>query len=351
MNILFFILFFISFICLIIGLINPSIFVRFLKERATRKSTAIIFGVSALAFFILFAMMIEPTTQTRQAKKENVQKTEKATEEKPSWYGKTYKITTIDKQEGEEDYDVDSVRAWPSYDDKSSVLFELTNNESVSLIGYNSEYDYCQVKKDKQDGWIACVWIQNLPNKMADYWDDWEKEKEEVSEPEPETEEVEKNKQPIKQSTETEEQTAEQSTETTKTKVEQSTQPKEEAEPEPEPQTDRDKMIEIFKEEASAKWGDDYEMVKHTIKKQTEAYDWVIKNAKYSNILKRAKQKWNNDYEMVKHEYKKQVEAYEWINQQTAHPEIMTRAKQKWGDDYEMVKYEYEKQVKAYEAL
>ena len=115
--------------------------------------------------------------------------------------------------------------------------------------------------------------------------------------------------------------------------------------------TGRDKMIEIFKKNASVKWGSDYAMVNYEVKNQTEAYDWVIKNAKISNILANAKEKWGNDYSMVKYEYEKQVEAYEWINQQTEYPEIMTGAKQKWGEDYSMVKYENEKQVEAYKSL
>jgi len=129
--------------------------------------------------------------------------------------------------------------------------------------------------------------------------------------------------------------------------------PVEETEPTPAPETktQRDTMIEIFKANALKKWGDDYAMVNYEVKKQTEAYDWVIKYAKYSAILEKAKQEWDNDYAMVKYEYEKQAEAYGWINQQTAYLEIMAKAKQKWGDDYAMVKWEYEKQVEAYEAL
>jgi hypothetical protein len=128
--------------------------------------------------------------------------------------------------------------------------------------------------------------------------------------------------------------------------------PKTETEkPAPETKIDRDKMIEIFKANASAKWGDDYQMVKYEIKEQTEAYDWVIKYAEYSDILERAKQKWGNDYVMVKYEYEEQLKAYNWINQQKTYPEIMKKAKQKWGVDYVMVKYEYEQQVSAYEWL
>ena len=121
--------------------------------------------------------------------------------------------------------------------------------------------------------------------------------------------------------------------------------------PAPETKIQRDTMIEIFKANALTKWGSDYEMVSYEIKQQTEAYDWIIKNASYADILTRAKQKWADDYTMIKYEYSQQADAYEWINQQTAHPAIMAQAKQKWGNDYTMVEYEYKKQVKAYESL
>ena len=121
--------------------------------------------------------------------------------------------------------------------------------------------------------------------------------------------------------------------------------------PAPETKTQRDTMIEIFKANALTKWGSDYEMVSYEIKQQTEAYDWIIKNASYADILTRAKQKWADDYTMIKYEYSQQADAYEWINQQTAYPTIMAQAKQKWGNDYTMVEYEYKKQVKAYESL
>ena len=128
--------------------------------------------------------------------------------------------------------------------------------------------------------------------------------------------------------------------------------PKTETEkPGPETKIDRDKMIEIFKKEALAKGGGDYEMVNYTVQNQTQAYDWVVNQTKYPEIMARAKSKWQNDYEMVKYTYENQVEAYEWGLSQTAYPDIMARAKQKWGGDYEMVKYEYENQVEAYKAL
>jgi len=121
--------------------------------------------------------------------------------------------------------------------------------------------------------------------------------------------------------------------------------------PTPKRNIDREKMIDIFKTNALKKWGNDSRMVNYEVNKQTEAYDWVIKQTKYPDIIERAKQEWADDYAMVKYEYEKQSEAYNWINQQKAYPKIMNMAKQEWADDYAMVKYEYEKQVAAYEWL
>ncbi|MFC1612729.1 hypothetical protein ACFL23_00140 [Patescibacteria group bacterium] len=116
-----------------------------------------------------------------------------------------------------------------------------------------------------------------------------------------------------------------------------------------EPKSDRDKIIEIFRAEALAQWGNDYEMVNYEVENQTEAYDWIVKQTAYPAIMTKAKQEWDNDYGMIKYEYENQVEDYEWINRQTAYPAIMTRAKQEWSNDYGMVKYEYENQVEDYE--
>jgi len=128
--------------------------------------------------------------------------------------------------------------------------------------------------------------------------------------------------------------------------------PKTETEkPGPKTNINRDKMVDIFKKEALARWGGNYEMVNYTVQNQTQAYDWVVNQTKYPDIMERAKSKWQNNYEMIKYTYENQVEAYKWCLSQTAYPDIMARAKQKWDGNYEMVKYEYENQVEAYKAL
>jgi hypothetical protein len=74
--------------------------------------------------------------------------------------------------------------------------------------------------------------------------------------------------------------------------------------------SERATVLEILKAEAMKKWKDDYSMVKYELEKQTEAYDWVVKQTENLDIMKKAKQKWGNDYSMVKYEYEKQVEAF-----------------------------------------
>jgi hypothetical protein len=59
-------------------------------------------------------------------------------------------------------------------------------------------------------------------------------------------------------------------------------------------------------------------------------------------ILKaNATAKWGTDYQMVQYEYNNQVQAYDQVMSQTAYPEIMTAAESKWGNDYSMVEYQW----------
>jgi len=113
----------------------------------------------------------------------------------------------------------------------------------------------------------------------------------------------------------------------------------------------REKIIETFKTNALIEWCNNFEMINYEVKMQTEAYDWLIKQTEYPDIIERAKQEWVNDYVMVKYEYEIQSEAYNWINKQKVYLKIMKKAKREWNVDYEMVKYEYEQQVSAYEWL
>lgn len=76
------------------------------------------------------------------------------------------------------------------------------------------------------------------------------------------------------------------------------------------PQTDRASMLVILKANASKEWGDNYEMVKYEYDNQVEAYDWVMAQTAYPDIMAKAKREWGNNYEMVQYEYNNQVEAY-----------------------------------------
>lgn len=57
MDNLFLLLFLIALICLIVGLINPQAFSRFIKGGITRKKIGLIFGISAVVCFVIFGML------------------------------------------------------------------------------------------------------------------------------------------------------------------------------------------------------------------------------------------------------------------------------------------------------
>jgi len=85
---LFLVLFFISLICLIIGLIDPSIFTYLIKKEVAKKKIGLIFGTALLVFFVLTGVTYEP----KKIKPETgqVTKTEQINEIKI--LGKTIKV-------------------------------------------------------------------------------------------------------------------------------------------------------------------------------------------------------------------------------------------------------------------
>ena len=255
MNNLFLLLFFISFISLIIGLIKPSAF-SFLKGSITRKKVALLFGASTFIFFVLFGMTAETITPNKQEPQES-------------------KVS-----ENEQTNNIEN-----RVTDDATKTIEETLKQTEDQI----------VAAKKETPPVEKIIKENIPEEAV-----------------PATEEPES---------------------------------------EPKTQTEREVVLVTLKANASAKWGSDYEMVKYEYDNQAQAYDWVIAQTKYPDIMANAKKEWGYDYEMVKYEYNNQVEAYEWIMAQTAYPDIMNNAKQKWGTDYEMVKYEYNNQVEAYQNL
>lgn len=78
MNNLFLLLFLASFVCLIIGLVKPMVFSRFIKGEITRKKIGLIFGIATVAFFVMFGMTTDTSKQTQSNTNEKVaeQKTE-----------------------------------------------------------------------------------------------------------------------------------------------------------------------------------------------------------------------------------------------------------------------------------
>src|SRR5690625_43516 len=83
MESLFLILFFISFLALLIGLIKPNIVLKWLREaKRSRKSVAMYFGIAAVVFFILFGATASPANDSADAdNNDQIEQEEKAKEE------------------------------------------------------------------------------------------------------------------------------------------------------------------------------------------------------------------------------------------------------------------------------
>lgn len=68
MEYVFFLLMPVSLVCLVVGLIRPTVFSRFLKNEATRGKTSAIFGLATLAFFVLFGVTSDANEAAEQEK-------------------------------------------------------------------------------------------------------------------------------------------------------------------------------------------------------------------------------------------------------------------------------------------
>ncbi|MCK5459803.1 hypothetical protein KAI52_01680 [Candidatus Parcubacteria bacterium] len=248
MDNLFLLLFLTSIIALIVGLIKPDIFIRFLKERATRKVTVMIFGIFALVFFILFGITTEPTTQTPQVAQEN------KISENIEADNQTVKID--DEQEKEQTTNKNEIIEKPKTQKEETISTEIatappkkepapetpaptqkTNRENILTIlkanassKWGTDYEMVQYEYNNQVQVYDWVVAQTrYPDIMA---------------------------------------------------------------------------------KAKTKWNNDFEMVKYEYNNQAGAYEWIISQTEYPNIMTNAKQKWGDDYEMIKYEYNNQVEAY-----------------------------------------
>ena len=72
MDNIFLLLFLVSFVCLIIGLVKPTVFSRFIKGKITRKKIGLIFGIATVAFFVMFGMTTNTSKQTQLNTNEKV---------------------------------------------------------------------------------------------------------------------------------------------------------------------------------------------------------------------------------------------------------------------------------------
>ena len=84
MDNLFLLIFFASIIALVVGLVKPTVFSRFIKGEMTRKKIGKIFGIATIASFVLFAVTTDSSKNNNNevTQKPVVEKTQTETESK-----------------------------------------------------------------------------------------------------------------------------------------------------------------------------------------------------------------------------------------------------------------------------
>jgi outer membrane biosynthesis protein TonB len=80
MDTLFLLLFFASFVALIVGLVKPTAFSRFIKGEITRKKVATIFGIATVASFVLFGITTDSSKNNQPTQQPATENTEITTE-------------------------------------------------------------------------------------------------------------------------------------------------------------------------------------------------------------------------------------------------------------------------------
>ena len=256
MDDLFLLLFFVSIVSLIVGLIKPSAF-SFLKKEMTRKNVALLFGISAIAFFVLFGVTTESTAQNQQKLQENENEISKNKE-----------INQQPKNEENEQSETENQST-----DKAENVISNTTEQTENKTKITTKEPVNEVVKENtpvikepevktqtaRDDILAIL----KTNASTEWGNDYEMVQYEYNN------QVQSYDLVIAQT----------------------------------------KYPEIMVN-AKQEWGHDYEMVKYEYNNQAEAYDWIMTQTDYPDIMNSAKQEWGDDYEMVKYEYNNQVEAY-----------------------------------------
>jgi len=135
MDNLFLLLFFVSFIALIVGLIKPTAFSRFIKGEITRKKIATIFSIATIASFILFGI----TTDTSQNNQVTQQPTTENTE-----------AVADNENQNSAPADVDKSPTPAKTEDKPApTQVKQTDNQNISPVSSETISQKNAVKKAK----------------------------------------------------------------------------------------------------------------------------------------------------------------------------------------------------------
>lgn len=139
---LFLFIFFASIIALVVGLVKPTVFSRFIKGEITRKKIVRIFGISTFVFFVLFSV----TTDRDKAKQTNTDKsnTEKAAEQKRETKQESNQVKTAiltGKDPQADELVVSTINVWQKAGEGGK------DNVTVGTVPHNTKVEVIEKKK------------------------------------------------------------------------------------------------------------------------------------------------------------------------------------------------------------
>lgn len=162
---LFLILFFLSLVCLIVGLIKPSAFNSIFKREPTRKNIGLIFGGAFIVFFILFGITSEPAETGEVAEKGETQAEEEVVQEETQQEETQQEPTPISQPEPESEPEPEP-EPKPELQPEPEPEPEATLGEKNAL---NSALDYLNYTAFSYSGLIKQLEYEGYTHEEAEY--------------------------------------------------------------------------------------------------------------------------------------------------------------------------------------
>jgi DNA uptake protein ComE-like DNA-binding protein len=169
MDNLFFILFLFSFFSLVVGLIKPTVFSRFIKGERTRRKVLKIFGIATISFFILLGVFADDSQSNKESQPviESTQTTTEDTKENyPDSILEQNDISLIPEKEETPQIKIDSLI---KIEDTTQVKTQneqsqntLTPQNQPEVPQNNCTMDQVNINSGSREELLSIIHIDNI---------------------------------------------------------------------------------------------------------------------------------------------------------------------------------------------